>query len=124
MDGDFDIPSFPAVSGARKRERSFELSLPALVKGRDAADREFAEQTEISSLSSQEAVFRLDTRVMTGAKLVLHLQVPRTFLLEKPLELGLSGTVAVVRADIALDSKSQVVSIRLDRDFQIQSQTC
>jgi hypothetical protein len=105
----------------RKKERAFDLSLPAVVKGISAVEAEFAERTEVSSLSAQEAVFWLSAKVMIGTKIVLHLQVPRTFLLEKPLELRLAGTVQYVRSELSRNKKSQLVSVRLDRAFRIEA---
>ncbi len=113
--------SIQGFSRAQKRERIFELSLPVLVQGFDAADRKFSERTVISSLSAKEAVFMLRARVLIGTKLDLSLQVPQTSMLEKPLELNVSGTVQYVRSDTSLKNKSQLVSMRLDPDFQIQS---
>ncbi|MDP2915260.1 MAG: hypothetical protein Q8O91_07385 [Candidatus Aminicenantes bacterium] len=112
--------SIQGFSETRKRERSFELSLPALVKGFDAAEREFSEQTEVSSLSAQEAVLCLQSKVMIGTKLLLCLRVPQTFFLEKRFDLCLSGTVAFVKSDVSIKSRSQLVSVKLDRNFQVQ----
>jgi hypothetical protein len=58
---------------------------------------------------------------MIGIKLNLNLQVPQTSMLEKPLELCVSGTVQYVRSDTSFKNKSQLVSMKLDSDFQIQS---
>jgi hypothetical protein len=115
-----DTSSLLSASEPRKRERSFEISLPALIKGYDAAEREFSEQTEISSLSAQEAVLCLRAKVMIGTKLLLSLKVPQTFLLEKRFDLCLSGTVAFVKSDVSVKSKNQLVSVKLDRNFQVQ----
>ena len=111
----------PDSRAVKKRERSFEMALPALVEGRDALESEFEEKIEVSSLSAQEAVFWLSAKVLIGSKLVLHLQVPRTFLLEKPLEVQLAGTVQYVRSDLSVADKDQLVSIRLDRTFRIDA---
>jgi hypothetical protein len=113
--------SIQGVSRAQKRERTFEFSLPVLVQGSDAADRKFSERTVLSSLSAKEAVFMLRARVMIGIRLNLNLQIPQTSMLEKPLELCVSGTVQYVRSDTSFKNKSQLVSMKLDSDFQIQS---
>jgi hypothetical protein len=102
-----------------KRERSFELSLSALVSGRDALDREFEEETSIVSISSREVQVGLSSPVQTGAKLRLCLQVPQTLYLEKGLSLALSGTVAQVRPESALSAKRSIL-VRLDRRFRIE----
>jgi len=104
-----------------KRERLFELSLPASVKGTDALEREFSEQTQISHLSADEVTFWLRSKVMIGTKLLLSLTIPRTFLLEKPLQLSLSGTVCFVKSDMSVIKKNQLISIRLDKNYQILS---
>ena len=111
----------PDSRGIKRRERSFEMALPAVVRGRDALESEFAEKIEVSSLSAQEAVFWLSAKVLIGSKLVLHLQVPRTFLLERPLEVQLAGTVQYVRSDLSVSDKDQLVSVRLDRTFRIEA---
>lgn len=111
----------PDSRGIKKRERSFEMALPALVQGRDALESNFSEKIEVSSLSAQEAVFWLSAKVLIGSKLILHLQVPRTFLLERPLEVQLAGTVQYVRSDLSVTDKDQLVSIRLDRTFRIDA---
>jgi hypothetical protein len=108
---------------SKKKERAFEMSLPALVTGRDACEAEFAEKIQVTSLSAQEAVFWLAAKVMIGSKLSLHLEVPRTFLLERPLQVRLAGTVQYVRADLSMSDKDQLVSIRLDQSFRINSRS-
>lgn len=121
MDMNMNGPSsIQDVSEARKRERSFELSLPALVKGFDAAEREFSEHTEVSSLSAEEAVLCLRAKVMIGTKLLLCLRIPQTFYLEKRFDLCLSGTVVFVKADVLIKTKNQLVSVKLDRNFQVR----
>lgn len=105
----------------RRRERTFEMAIPALVQGRDALESDFTEKIEVSSLSAQEAVFWLSAKVLIGSKLVLLLQIPRTFLLERPLEVKLAGTVQYVRSDLSVAEKDQLVSIRLDRTFRIDA---
>ncbi len=104
-----------------KRERQFELSLPAKIRGTDALEREFTEETRISHLSADEVTFWLRSKVMIGTKLLLSLAVPKTFLLEKPLQLSLSGTVCFVKADMSVGRKNQLISIRLDKNYQILS---
>jgi len=111
--------SIQGATEEEKRERSFELSLSALVSGRDALDREFEEETSIVSISSREVHMGLNSPVQPGAKLQLSLQVPQTLYLEKGLLLAISGTVAQVRPESALTSKRSVL-IRLDRRFRIE----
>ena len=48
-------PSIHGASKEGKRERAFELSLPALVIGMDTLENRFREKTQITSISSEEA---------------------------------------------------------------------
>lgn len=120
MNMSMNIESVQGASRAGKRERAFDLSLPARVTGLDAVGRRFEERTEICSISAQEASFRLQTRLLIGSKVLLHLEVPRTLILEKPLRLMLSGTVVFVKSEDSR-GKKQYVSARLDRGYKLQS---
>jgi len=120
MDLNMNIESIQGVSGTGKRERAFDLFLPARVTGLDAAGREFEERTEICSISAQEASFRLQTRLPIGSKVLLNLDIPRTIILEKPLRLVLSGTVVFVKPEDTL-GKKQYLAARLDRGYKLQS---
>ena len=114
-----NVESIQGESKSGKRERAFELSIPARVTGLDAVGRKFEERTEICMISAQEASFRLQTRLMIGSKVLLNLDVPRTIILEKPLRLLLSGTVVFVRSEDKL-GKKQYLSARLDRGYKLQ----
>ncbi len=113
-----DPSSTTGAAKAGKRERSFELSLPALVKGLDAAGRRFEEQTAVSGISAQEVSFRLKARLMIDSRLTLFLDVPRTLILESPLRLVLSGSVVYVRLE-ERSEKPQAIVVRLDRGFRL-----
>lgn len=124
-DFDMDIakslnrPSIQGAAKVGKRERTFELSLPALVNGINAAGREFEEGTQLLSISAQEASFQLDSRVLLGTKVYLSLAIPKTLILENQLQLLLSGTVIYVRAENGKE-KPQFVSVRLDKNYRLQ----
>ena len=111
--------SIQGVTRDVKRERTFELSLPALVKGIDALKNEFQERAQLSSISSQEAALRLNSKVMIGSRLNLALNIPKTLILEKSLKLHLSGTVIIVQPDTN-GRKKQLISLRLDNNYRIQ----
>ena len=112
--------SIQGVAKVAKRERSFKLSLPALVSGTDAYGNPFQERSEISSISSQEVTFQLNSGVIIGSKLNLCLEVPKTLILEKQLKLSLSGRVKYVGAETNSEKK-QIISVDLDRNFKILS---
>lgn len=115
-----DKNSIQSSSKSAKRERSFEFSLPTLVTGLDAAGNEFKEHTELASISSQEAILRLNSRVVIGSKLNLSLEIPKTFLLENHLKLEISGRVCFVKAD-QNGTKKQLIALRLDKNYKIHS---
>lgn len=108
------------IGAAARRERSFKISLPILVTGIDAVGKEIREFTELISISSQEAVFKMISKVMIGSRLTLTLDIPRTFLLENHLKLEGSGSVAFIKAESSQEKK-QLVSLRLDKNYKIRS---
>ncbi len=101
-----------------KRERSFDLTLPGLVRGQDASGRVFEERTEIRAISAQEAVFPLGAPLQAGARVALALDIPRTLILEKPLRLLVSGAVASVGRGAGGEGR-QMVALALDRAFRL-----
>jgi hypothetical protein len=112
-------PSIQGAAKVSKRERSFELSLPALVSGNDVKGKEFEEDTKILSISAQNALFWLKSRVLIGTPLCVCLKIPKTIILENQLHLVVSGTVKLVQANTN-KKNNQLVSIQLDRSFKIR----
>jgi hypothetical protein len=112
-------PSYPNAINDVKRERTFELSLPALVTGINAAGGELKEFTELISLSSQEAIFRLDSRVIIGSRLNISLEVPKTLFLENQLKVDISGNVKFAKAEPD-DLKRQLIILRLNKNYRIK----
>jgi hypothetical protein len=112
-------PSIQGAAKVSKRERSFELSLPALVTGLDAKGNEFEENTRILSISAQNALFWLKSRVLIGSPISLSLLIPKTIILENRLNLLVSGKVVLVQANNN-QNNHHLVSIQLDRTFKIK----
>ncbi|MEW5901176.1 MAG: hypothetical protein AB1715_06915 [Acidobacteriota bacterium] len=112
-------PSIHGASRAGRRERAFELSLPALVTGVDTAENKFREKTQVFSISSEEATVWLRSRVGVGTRLDISLDIPKTLILENHLQLHLSGTVTMAQADGTRAGKRQLVQLRLDRKFKL-----
>jgi hypothetical protein len=113
-------PSIQGVTRDGKRERAFELSLPAVVTGIDKSDNRIREKAVIISISSEEATVRLRSRVEPGLKLKLALEIPKTLILQNQLRLHLTGTVASDPADGLLrPGRKQDVLLRLDRKFRL-----
>ena len=114
----FPCPSTRNVTGPGKRERTFDLSLPALVKGLDAAGRKFEERSAVCAISAQEVSFRLKARLIIDSRVTLFLDIPRTLILESPLRMVLSGAVVYVRFEEG-NGKQQFIVVRLDRGFRL-----
>ncbi len=112
-------PSIQGATKVSKRERSFELSLPTLVSGIDDKGEEFNEDTKILSISAQNALFWLKSKVLIGTPLHLSLQIPKTIILESRLNLMVSGKVVLVQ-DNTNNKNSQLVSMQLERAFKIR----
>jgi len=112
-------PSLHGAARAGKRERAFELSLPAMVTGVDAEENRFREKTLLFSISSEEATVWLKSRVLPGSKLDVSLEIPKTLILENHLKLQLSGTVIISQAHSERNGKKQLVSLRLDKKFKL-----
>lgn len=112
--------SIQGAAKAEKRERSFRLSLPTLVRGIDAIGNTFQEQTELVSISSQQAIFTLNSGVTIGSRLQLFLEVPKTLILENHLRMLISGKVSFVKAE-QNKGKKQMVVLELDKNYKINS---
>jgi len=120
MDAEKSLPSPPAqgASAAGKKERTFDLSLPASIKGLDAAGRKFEERSAVCAISAQEVSFRLKARLIIDSRVTLFLDIPRTLILESPLRMVLSGAVVYVRFEEG-NGKQQYIVVRLDRGFRL-----
>jgi hypothetical protein len=120
MDAEKSLPSPPAqgAAAAGKKERTFDLSLPALIKGLDAAGRKFEERSAVCAISAQEVSFRLKARLIIDSRVTLFLDIPRTLILESPLRMVLSGAVVYVRFEEG-NGKQQYIVVRLDRGFRL-----
>jgi hypothetical protein len=105
--------------GMDKRERSFELDLPAVVHGRDVRAEDFVEPARLASVSAEEASLWLKSLVQPGAKLLFSLAVPRTVFLGTPFRLSLSGTVQEVHPSPPSGRSGRLVSLRLDPGFRV-----
>ncbi len=113
-----NVPYIKGQSKVLKKERSFDLLLPALVSGCDARGDNFKEKTKLSKISSQEAVIRIKNKVLLGTKLDLSLKIPKTLILENNLNLNISGKVSSASRD-SIKKEQQLISLQLDKIFKI-----
>ncbi len=119
FDQNLNKSSIQGVTGERRGERQLELSLPALVLGENAAGRKFKETTELLSISSEMARFRLKNPVKIGTVLKLSLEIPATAMLIHPLHLEISGQVVRVEFNDQ-NALRQLVTLELRKKFQLQ----
>ncbi len=119
LNQEIEKTAIPCNLRQSKTERCFDLSLSVSVNGIDAENKDFEETTELSTISSQEAVFWLKNKVIIGSKLVLALNVPKTLILVNQMNLIVSGEVVFASTDPSNRNK-QLVSIQLDRIYKIQ----
>lgn len=101
-------------------ERSFKLSLPISVRGKDYFGNGFKENTILSLISCQKAIFRLESRVKINSRLELTLSVPKTYLLERPIKIFLSGVVSNIE-DLRSSGKQSLIFVELDKKYKIQT---
>ena len=114
-------PSIQGVSKVRKRERLFELSLPALVQGKDALGREFEEKTTLFTISAETASFNLAHPIIIGEILRLKIEIPQTILLQTKLRLELAGEVTrILAASNGATPQLQTVSLKLFPQYSLQ----
>lgn len=102
-----------------KRERCFDLDLPAMVRGCNARAEGFVEPARLSSVSAEEARLWLKASVEPGAKLMCSLSVPRTLFLGSPFRLALSGIVSDIHPAASPGHPGHLVRLRLDPGFRI-----
>lgn len=112
-------PTLTSSLAEGKRERAFELSLPAVVTGIDSTGKRFREKTCLISISSAEATLWMKTNVTPGTRVEISLDIPKTLILENHLKLHLSGNVIAVRSETGHNGKKQVVSLSLERRFKL-----
>jgi len=116
------LPKSPTI-GLGKTERKdqiFNLPLPTLVEGRNAAGRSFQEKTVLFYISHHGASFNLFNVIALGAKLKLIIDLPPSLADDKNLKLVINGKVALVEANHSHPSK-QRVSLRFENKYFIKT---
>ena len=101
-----------------KKERLFKLSLPISVTGSDAGGQEFSEKSKLIAISSERASFLLNSKVLVGSILNLCLEIPKTLILGRSLNMSLSGRVVLVQAEPNLNRP--VITLQLQRSYKIR----
>ena len=117
-----DETLFPRNNSISKNEKSFSLSLSAQVSGINSSGKEFEERSILLKISAQEAYFYLKSKVKKGSRLNLTLYIPKTLILEKNLNLSLSGNVAHIKSN-GNKGKDHLIQLDLDKSYKIQPAT-
>jgi len=101
------------------KDQVFNLPLPTLVEGRDAAGKSFREKTVLFYISHQGASFNLRNVIALGSKLKLIIDLPPALAEDRNLKLVINGKVALVEANNSHPGK-QRVSLRFENKYFIK----
>jgi len=104
----------------RPPERGFKLSLPMTVEGPDPDGAFFHEETTLSTMSHQGALFPLRNAVTLGSRLKLVIALPPKLGEGQNLKLVVKGTIVDVEPGDG-DGARPRVAIRLESRYIIQA---
>ncbi len=104
----------------RPAERGFKLALPMTVEGPDPDGTFFHEETTLSFMSHQGALFPLRNPVSLGSRLKLVVALPPKLGEGRTLKLVVKGTIVDVDAGEGDDAAPQV-ALRLESRYIIQA---
>jgi hypothetical protein len=113
-----------ALSGAEIMEKNtsqkeFSMSLPLKVSGVDSSGHEFSEESQLASISSEEAAFFLRAKVDRQASLKLVIPLPPKLADGQPLNLVLRGTVLQAVQSALAGIHGQRVRLKLESRYFI-----
>jgi hypothetical protein len=107
---------------SRRKEWRFQLSLPALVKGKLPKGKKFEEKIILKNLSSGGAYFSLDSGVTIGSELNLVIDIPNNLTEGKKVQLQLGGLTVRLKKSTSKDKK-QEIALCFNEDFQFLTKT-
>ncbi len=105
---------------SERKDQAFNLPLPTVVEGQDAAGRTFQEKTVLFYISHRGASFNLANAIALGSKLKLIIDLPPALAEDKNLKLVIKGKVALVEANHSQPSR-QRVSLRFESKYFIKA---
>ncbi len=105
---------------AERKGQAFNLPLPTVVEGQDAAGKTFQEKTVLFYISHKGASFNLPNAIALGSKLKLIIDLPPALAEDKNLKLVIKGKVALVEANHSHPSR-QRVSLRFESKYFIKA---
>ena len=104
----------------RPAERGFKLALPMSVEGPDPSGAFFREETTLTFMSHQGALFPLANPVALGSRLKLAIALPPKLGEGRALTLVVKGTIVDVD-NIDGDGEAPQVALRLESRYIIQA---
>lgn len=114
--------SLTDILKSRRKEWRFQISLPALVKGKLPKGKEFEEKTILKNISSGGAYFSLDSGVTIGSELNLVIDIPNNLTEGKKVQLQLGGLTVRLKKSTSKDKK-QEIALCFNEDFQFITRT-
>jgi len=114
--------SLTDILKSRRKEWRFQISLPALVKGKLPKGKEFEEKTILKDISSGGAYFSLDSGVTIGSELNLVIDIPNNLTEGKKVQLQLGGLTVRLKKSTSKDKK-QEIALCFNEDFQFITRT-
>ncbi|HPW18040.1 MAG TPA: hypothetical protein PLP83_06630 [Candidatus Aminicenantes bacterium] len=107
---------------SRPAGRGFKLALPMTVEGPDPDGAFFHEETTLSYMSHQSALFPLKNAVALGSRLKLAVALPPKLDERRALKLVVKGTIVDVEPGQG-DGAPPQVALRLESRYIIQADT-
>jgi hypothetical protein len=103
-----------------RKEQIFNLPLPTVVEGHDAAGRPFQEKTVLFYISHHGATFNLANSITLSSKLKLIIDLPPSLSDDQNLKLVVNGRVALVESHHSQTSRNRV-SLRFENKYFIKT---
>ncbi len=107
------------VNGEKTVQKEFAMALPLKVSGLDSCGHEFSEESRLASISSEEAVFFLKTKVERQSSLKLVIPLPPKLADGQPLNLVLRGTVLQAVQSALASRQGTRVRLKLESRYFI-----
>lgn len=111
------VPVAESTAGSQA-VKEFNLTLPMTVSGLDARGQEFRENSQLATISSEQASFLLKTRVERQTLLKLVIALPPKLADGQPLALVIRGRVLTIES-VAGEPEKKKILLGLDSRYFI-----
>ncbi len=101
-------------------DRGFKLTLPLTVEGPDVDGCLFREETTLSYISHNAALFPLQSQVSLGSRLKLAIPIPPKLAEGKDLKLVIKGTIVLIDPS-GRNGPGAQVSLRLETRYNVEA---